>query len=82
MQFGPLQLKRCRYGWMLFAGPYIGKCFELYGQYSEAEIAMMRLFLREGGTVIDVGGQHRRPHGSACRHCRQFGQGVRHRVAS
>ncbi len=55
MQFGPLQLKRCKYGWMLFSGPYIGKCFELYGQYSEAEVAMMRPFLREGGTVIDVG---------------------------
>jgi FkbM family methyltransferase len=40
---------------MLFSGSYIGKCFELYGQYSESEIAMMRSFLRDGGTVIDVG---------------------------
>jgi len=38
MEFGKLKLKRCRYGWMLFAGPVIGKCFELYGQYSESEI--------------------------------------------
>src|SRR5439155_5414874 len=43
------------YGWMLFAGPYIGKCFELYGQYSESEVVMMRNFVREGNTVIDVG---------------------------
>ena len=55
MQFGPLTLKYCRYGWMLYYGPYIGKCFDLYGQYSESEVAMMRGFLREGSTVIDVG---------------------------
>jgi predicted RNA methylase len=40
---------------MLFDGPYIGKCFELYGQYSESEVSLMRQFLREGSTVIDVG---------------------------
>lgn len=55
MQFGNLKLKYCRHGWMLFSGPFIGKCFDLYGQYSEAEIAMMRSFLRDGSTVIDVG---------------------------
>src|SRR6266480_3600548 len=55
MQFGPLTLKHCKHGWMLFAGPYIGRCFELYGQYSESEIAMMRRFLGEGSTVLDVG---------------------------
>lgn len=55
MQFGPHTLKQCRYGWMLVSGPYIGKCFELYGQYSESEVAMMRNFVREGSTVIDVG---------------------------
>ena len=55
MQFGPLMLKRCRYGWMLFSGPIIGKCFELYGEYSESELMMMRAFLRPGDSVIDVG---------------------------
>jgi FkbM family methyltransferase len=55
MQFGPLTLKRCRYGWMLFSGPFIGKCFDLYGEYSEAEVALMRAFVREGDVVIDVG---------------------------
>jgi len=50
-----LQLKRCRYGWMLFAGPYIGKCFELYGEYSESEVAMMRRFVRPGDRVVDIG---------------------------
>lgn len=55
MQFGKLKLKRCRYGWMLFAGPHIGKCFELYGEYGESEVSMMRNFMRPGSTVIDVG---------------------------
>lgn len=55
MQFGNLTLKQCKYGWMLFYGPYIGKCFDLYGQYSESEVALMRGYLREGSTVIDVG---------------------------
>lgn len=55
MQFGKLTLKRCKYGWMLYYGPYIGKCFDLYGQYSESEVAMMHMFLSTGDTVIDVG---------------------------
>jgi len=55
MQFGRWTLKHCRYGWMLYAGPFIGKCFELYGQYSESEVSLMRQFLREGSTAIDVG---------------------------
>ena len=55
MQFGDLTLKQCKYGWMLFCGPFIGKCFDLYGQYSESEVALMRVFLREGSTAIDVG---------------------------
>jgi hypothetical protein len=55
MQIGKLTLKHCKYGWMLFSGPYIGKCFELYGQYSESEVSMMRQFLSGGSTVIDIG---------------------------
>ena len=52
---GNRQLQRCRHGWMLFDGPYIGKCFELYGEYSEAEVDLMRCFVRPGDQVIDVG---------------------------
>jgi FkbM family methyltransferase len=40
---------------MLFSGPYIGACFDRYGEYSEAEVAVMRRFLRPGDTAIDVG---------------------------
>lgn len=55
MQFGPLTLKQCRYGWMLFLGLHIGKCFELYGEYSESEVIAMRCFVRPGDTVLDIG---------------------------
>jgi FkbM family methyltransferase len=55
MEFGKNRLKRCKYGWMLFRGPYIGKCFELYGQYSEAEVRIIRAFVHAGDTAIDVG---------------------------
>ena len=43
------------YTGLLSAGPYVGKCFDLYGQYSEGEVALFRALLREGDTVIDVG---------------------------
>ena len=55
MRFGKLRLDQCRYGSMLHMGPFIGKCFELYGEYSEAEVDALRVFLREGNTVVDVG---------------------------
>jgi Methyltransferase FkbM domain len=55
MQFGRYTLKRCRYGWMLFTGPYIGKCFDLYGEYSESEVQVMRDFVRPGNWVVDIG---------------------------
>ncbi len=54
-QFGPLKLKRCKYGWMLFQGQFIGTSFDLYGEYSESEVAVMRSFVRPGFVVIDVG---------------------------
>jgi 2-polyprenyl-3-methyl-5-hydroxy-6-metoxy-1,4-benzoquinol methylase len=40
---------------MLFDGHYIGKCFDLYGEYSESEVNIMRGLVRSGDTVIDVG---------------------------
>lgn len=55
MQFGPLKLKRCLYGWMLYSGPFIGKCFDLYGEYSESEVTLMRALLQPGDTVLDIG---------------------------
>jgi FkbM family methyltransferase len=55
MQIGRHKLTMCKYGWMLHSGPYIGKCFELYGQYSEAEVNVLRTFIQPGQTVLDVG---------------------------
>lgn len=55
MQFGKQRLTRCKYGWMLHSGPYIGKCFELYGQYSESEVEVLRACIHPGHTCIDVG---------------------------
>ncbi len=55
MQIGRNKLLRCRYGWMLAHGPYIGKCFELYGEYSESEVQVLRAVIRPGDTVIDIG---------------------------
>jgi FkbM family methyltransferase len=55
MQLGKYQLKQCRYGWMLFAGPYIGKCFELYGEYSESEVNVIRNFVGNGAIAVDIG---------------------------
>ncbi len=55
MQVGPYVLKRCRYGWMLLSGPTIGKCFELYGQYSEEEVRVLRAYIKPGDVAVDVG---------------------------
>ena len=56
MQLGKNQLKQCRHGWMLFPSAYmIGKCFELYGEYSEAEVSVVRSFLASGDTALDIG---------------------------
>ena len=55
MQIGRHKLTLCRYGWMLHAGPFIGKCFELYGQYSESEVNVLRAFVRPGDTILDIG---------------------------
>jgi Methyltransferase FkbM domain len=55
MQIGRHKLSLCKYGWMLHHGPYIGKCFELYGQYSESEVNVIRTFVKPGDTALDIG---------------------------
>jgi FkbM family methyltransferase len=55
MQIGPYKLSMCKYGWMLHFGPFIGKCFELYGQYSESEVNVLRSFIKPGNTALDIG---------------------------
>jgi len=52
---GKTKIGHCRYGWMIYNGPYIGKCFELYGEYSESEVAVFKAYLKLGDFSIDVG---------------------------
>jgi hypothetical protein len=40
---------------MLFSGAFIGTSFASYGEYSEAEVALMRAYIRPGDTVLDIG---------------------------
>jgi FkbM family methyltransferase len=56
-EHGPLRMKRCRYGTMLYAAtaPYIGRSFDLYGEYSEAEAAVFRQLAAPGTCVVDAG---------------------------
>lgn len=55
-QFDNLPLKKCRYGWMLHDNSaFIGMCFDLYGEYSECEVAAMRGFVRDADVVLDIG---------------------------
>ena len=55
MQIGRHKLSLCKHGWMLHHGPYIGKCFELYGQYSESEVRVIQAFVKAGDTALDIG---------------------------
>jgi FkbM family methyltransferase len=40
---------------MLFHGPYIGRCLDLYGEYSESEVDVFRAFVGPGRYAVDVG---------------------------
>jgi FkbM family methyltransferase len=57
MQNGHLRMKRCRYRLMLYSAfdTYIGRSFDLYGEFAEAEIAIFRQLVRPGQCVFDVG---------------------------
>jgi FkbM family methyltransferase len=50
-------LKECRHGRMLYLrrDVYIGRSFELYGEFSESEAAMLRQMALPGATVVEVG---------------------------
>ena len=50
-------LRQCRHGPMLFnrRDMYIGRSLDAYGEYSEAEIAVLRQILRPGAVVVEAG---------------------------
>jgi FkbM family methyltransferase len=51
------KLKKCRYGDMVYPvnDVYVGRSLELYGEYSEGEVALFRAVVKKGDTVLDVG---------------------------
>jgi FkbM family methyltransferase len=51
------QTKRCRYGNMTFRSNdlYIGRSFDLYGEFSEGEVELFRRLVTPGQVVLDVG---------------------------
>ena len=50
-------LKNCRHGAMLYNrnDQYVGRSLDLYGEYCEARIEIMRQVLQPGDVVVDVG---------------------------
>jgi FkbM family methyltransferase len=52
-----LAIKPCRHGTMMYlrGDTHIGRAFDQYGEYCEAEVALFRTLLRPGDVVLDVG---------------------------
>jgi len=51
------RLKDCRHGRMLYNvnDQFVGRAFDLYGEWSEGEVEVFRQIIRPGDVVIDVG---------------------------
>jgi FkbM family methyltransferase len=51
-------VKDCRYGKMIYNknDMYIGKSFDLYGEFPEGEVDLFRQVIHPGETVLDIGG--------------------------
>ena len=51
------KLKQCRYGPMLFNAQdvYVGRSFDLYGEYCEVEIELLRRLCQSGDVILDIG---------------------------
>jgi FkbM family methyltransferase len=63
---GPVVAKRTRHGLFAFLrnDAFIGRSLDLYGEWCEGEIAVLRQIVRPGDTVVDVGaniGTHTAP---------------------
>lgn len=54
---GPLRLKQCRHGPMLYleTDRYIGRALDHYGEFSEAELQLLKQIVQPGHTVLDIG---------------------------
>lgn len=53
----PMRVKRCRHGAVLYNthDVYIGRSFDLYGEYAESEMGLLGNFLKPGDVAFDVG---------------------------
>ena len=51
------QVKTCRYGTVLYNihDVYVGRSFDLYGEFSEGEVEVFRQILSPGSVVLDIG---------------------------
>ena len=54
---GHLELKRCRYGVMLYNvnDAVIGRSLQVYGEFCEDDVRLFRSVVRPGHTVLDIG---------------------------
>jgi FkbM family methyltransferase len=54
---GHYRLKRCRHGPMLYlvTDQYVGQSLDFYGEYSEEEAGLLRMIVRPGWMVLDIG---------------------------
>lgn len=50
-------IRRGRHGFFMYPrnDRYVGRCLELYGEYSEGEVAMFRQIVPAGGLVVEAG---------------------------
>jgi FkbM family methyltransferase len=53
----PVRIKACKHGAMMYftTDQYIGRSLDLYGEYSEGEVAFFAQIIQPGMTVLDVG---------------------------
>ena len=53
----PMRMKACRHGTMLYnmKDVYIGRSFDVYGEYAESELSFLAQFIKPGAIVFDIG---------------------------
>jgi FkbM family methyltransferase len=57
MDSGHIRLRQCRHGVMLYlvTDLYVGRSLDRYGEFSEAEVDLLRQLIRPGWTVLEIG---------------------------
>ena len=67
-----MAVKRCKHGLFMYNrnDAFIGRGLDVYGEWCEFEIQLLRLFIKPGNTVIDAGANI----GTACGGVREPGR--------